>query len=214
MAVVCSTGSWPLLCDFRVSLNAATKSAILKVRQCLAQFGYRMRTISGRNLSELSTTELENIVCKMSLDDLSRVLYRCDAEERDDGKGFGTYNIPGHGTLPYCGIQGWCQTVLLKGHHHRGWCWSLESAEFPGIATPLLGPIPFLQCPGFWLGRVELVHAVISNGVWCQCGLVAKRWPWINARLRSTHVWPASCGRLREALHTLHVNINWVSCQT
>ena len=42
----------------------------------------------------------------MSLGDLNRVLYRTDEEEKSDGLGFGTYHIPDHGNLPYCGLQG------------------------------------------------------------------------------------------------------------
>ena len=76
------------------------------MRSCLSSFGYRVHTYSGRNLKEISSTELESVVSGLSLNDMNRVLYRCDGEERDDGKGFGSYNIPGHGNLPYCGLQG------------------------------------------------------------------------------------------------------------
>lgn len=50
--------------------------------------------------------ELRNIIAKLTLADLNRALYRCDEEERDDGKGFGTYAIPNFGSLVYCGFQG------------------------------------------------------------------------------------------------------------
>ncbi|CAD5115909.1 DgyrCDS4843 [Dimorphilus gyrociliatus] len=91
---------------FKVSLNAEPKTAIFQLRQFLSQFGYRMHTYSGRNLAEMSNTELERIVTKMTLNDLSRTLYRCDGEERDDCPESGGYNIPGWGVLPYCGLQG------------------------------------------------------------------------------------------------------------
>ena len=87
-------------------MHSSIKNTILKVRQILSTFGYRVATYSGRNLSEVSNNELETIVTKLSLTDLNRVLYRSDPEERDDHKGFGTYNIPGYGNLVYCGLQG------------------------------------------------------------------------------------------------------------
>ncbi|KAJ9663450.1 bifunctional 4-alpha-glucanotransferase/amylo-alpha-1,6-glucosidase [Coniosporium apollinis] len=40
------------------------------------------------------------------LNDLNFALYRCDPEERD-ATGDGVYNIPGHGSLVYAGLQGW-----------------------------------------------------------------------------------------------------------
>lgn len=42
----------------------------------------------------------------MDLNDLNRAIYRCDNEERDMGKGIGAYDIPGYGSLVYCGTQG------------------------------------------------------------------------------------------------------------
>lgn len=92
---------------FQVSLEKDASKAISVIRQCMSQFGYRMRSLSGRNLNELcGGNELETIVANLSLEDISRVMYRVDAEERDDGHGGGGYDVPGHGVLPYCGLEG------------------------------------------------------------------------------------------------------------
>ncbi|KAK7868484.1 hypothetical protein R5R35_001895 [Gryllus longicercus] len=53
-----------------------------------------------------SVVGLGNVVTHLTLANLNRALYRCDAEERDEGKGFGAYDIPGFGPLVYCGLQG------------------------------------------------------------------------------------------------------------
>lgn len=50
--------------------------------------------------------DLQEVVNKLDLADLNRALYRCDQEERDDGRGFDVYNVPNFGTLVYCGLQG------------------------------------------------------------------------------------------------------------
>ena len=90
----------------RVSLNPGIKASILNIRSCLSSFGYRVHTYSGRNLKELSSTELEATVVSLTLNDINRVLYRADPEEKDDGKGYGAYSVPGYGNLVYCGLQG------------------------------------------------------------------------------------------------------------
>lgn len=55
--------------------------------------------------------ELRDIVGKMNLVDLNAAIYRCDEEERDVGKGFGAYDIPGYGPLVYCGSQGFASIL-------------------------------------------------------------------------------------------------------
>lgn len=68
--------------------------AIKNVRTLISHF-----TLNKEN-------ELWKIVTKMGLADLNRALYRCDQEERDEGHGFDTYEIPNFGRLVYAGFQG------------------------------------------------------------------------------------------------------------
>lgn len=59
-------------------------------------------------LDKLVTSGARAAFHDVNLSDLNFILYRCDPEEKDasDGKD-GTYNVPGHGTLVYAGLQGW-----------------------------------------------------------------------------------------------------------
>jgi glycogen debranching enzyme len=59
-------------------------------------------------IDQYVTTGAREAFRDVSLTDLNFILYRCSAEELDasDGKD-GTYNVPGHGSLVYAGLQGW-----------------------------------------------------------------------------------------------------------
>ncbi|XP_064607423.1 glycogen debranching enzyme-like isoform X2 [Liolophura sinensis] len=97
----------------RVSLASPAKEAILEYRKCLKQFGFVVRTYSGRTLAENKSSDFRGIVSRLNLSDVNRALYRCDAEERDDGKGFGAYDVPGCGSMVFCGLQG---VISLLSH--------------------------------------------------------------------------------------------------
>ena len=82
--------------------------AILEIRRGLGQFGYLMRSYSGRKLFDESVdaSNFRSIVSALTLDDLNVALFRCRGEEEADGNGFSVYNIPGYGDLNYCGLGG------------------------------------------------------------------------------------------------------------
>lgn len=88
----------------KVNLPEYISSEVLKIRKLLTAFGYQMKTLSSRKVS-LNSCPLDEIFEELSLAEMNTVLYRTDAEERDDGLGFGAYHVPGHGVLPYCGLQ-------------------------------------------------------------------------------------------------------------
>lgn len=90
----------------RVSLPTVVKSSLLHIRQLLGQFGYRMKTFSARNIDEIKSNDIEGIIVLMSLNDLNRVLCRCDGEEQADGKGWGAYGLSNYGGMTYSGLQG------------------------------------------------------------------------------------------------------------
>ncbi|KAK8737367.1 hypothetical protein OTU49_004452 [Cherax quadricarinatus] len=87
---------------FRLSLLPRAQSAVNKIRATLSEFGYKSK------ISEVTTHNavLSDIVSNLTLVDLNRVLYRCEEEEKDEGRGSGAYNIPNSGPMVYCGLQG------------------------------------------------------------------------------------------------------------
>ena len=94
------------VCVGSVSLSASIKEALINVRKLLSLFGYRMKTFSARRMSVIQGAQLESFISSLSLNDLNRILFRCDGEERDDGKNFGAFNLSNYGDLKYCGLQG------------------------------------------------------------------------------------------------------------
>lgn len=89
----------------KVSLLPQIRQSILSLEQMLNQYIQR-------------TSEFHQIVRKLTLVDLQRVLYRSSAEEQADGKGFDLYNIPEFGPMLYCGLQG-PMSILEKIRLHN-----------------------------------------------------------------------------------------------
>eukprot|EP00064_Thunnus_orientalis_P001808 superscaffoldBa00000124_g1811 len=98
---------------FRVTLESRSREQLGALRRHLIQFSPQYQTGS---LAEHSTpavltkplmTEmlfLHSIMSRLMLADMNMLLYRCDAEEREDGGG--CYDIPSWLSLHYGGLQG------------------------------------------------------------------------------------------------------------
>lgn len=86
----------------RVSSYKETKPHFANLQELIAA----LKTQSGKKYNELKA-----IVSKLDLNDLNRAIYRCDHEERDMGKGSGTYDVPGYGRLVYAGTQGFVSVL-------------------------------------------------------------------------------------------------------
>ncbi len=55
--------------------------------------------------------ELEEIVSRLSYDELNILLFRCSQEETNEGISSDVYVIPGHGSLVYCGLRGFMNVL-------------------------------------------------------------------------------------------------------
>lgn len=49
---------------------------------------------------------VSDVIQQLDLEDLSRILFRCDQEERSDGFDVGVYELSTVGPMIYCGLQG------------------------------------------------------------------------------------------------------------
>ncbi|CAG9856411.1 unnamed protein product [Phyllotreta striolata] len=78
----------------KTSLPEAMSTAIKTIRNLIS------------NISLDKPNEFSLIVNELNLTDMNRILFRCGEEERDEGFGFDTYNIPNFGHMVYAGLQG------------------------------------------------------------------------------------------------------------
>lgn len=68
-------------------------------RQMLRPFGYFKSPVDV-------PAEVKAVIEALDLDDINRILFRCDQEERSDGFGLGAYDLNHVGPMIYCGLQG------------------------------------------------------------------------------------------------------------
>uniref|UniRef100_A0A4W6G5N0 Glycogen debranching enzyme n=1 Tax=Lates calcarifer TaxID=8187 RepID=A0A4W6G5N0_LATCA len=89
---------------FRVSLDPKAQTLVGVLRYYLSQFSpkYRRGSVADENPPELCV--FHRLMSKLTLADLNVLLFRCDAEEQEDGGG--CYSIPGWETFKYAGLQG------------------------------------------------------------------------------------------------------------
>lgn len=91
----------------------------------------------SEGLDKYLTSGARQAFANVDLNDINAIMYRADSEERALSKGAdGVYAIPGHGSLVYCGLQGWysvLRDVIANndlGHpicnHLRDGQWALD----------------------------------------------------------------------------------------
>ncbi|KAK7944591.1 hypothetical protein WMY93_000319 [Mugilogobius chulae] len=91
---------------FRVSLDPKAQQVVAVLRYYLSQFSpkYRRGSTADDNPPEVLQKPLSQIMSKLTLADMNVLLFRCEAEEQEDGGG--CYSIPGWESFKYAGLQG------------------------------------------------------------------------------------------------------------
>ncbi|KAK1884943.1 Glycogen debranching enzyme, partial [Dissostichus eleginoides] len=91
---------------FRVTLEPRSHEKLGALRSHLSQFSpqYQTGSLAENSTPSILTKPLMIIMSKLTLADMNVLLYHCDAEEREDGRG--CYHIPSWLPLNYGGLQG------------------------------------------------------------------------------------------------------------
>ncbi|KAM8930067.1 glycogen debranching enzyme isoform 1-T1 [Pelodytes ibericus] len=118
---------------FRVSLDPKAQKAVGVLRNHLIQFTphFTSGSVQDDQSVPILKVPLETIASKLSLADLNQVLYRCDAEEQEDGGG--CYNIPNWTPLKYAGLQGLMSVMMdIRPKNDLGhpFCDNLRSGDW------------------------------------------------------------------------------------
>ncbi|XP_036376850.1 glycogen debranching enzyme-like isoform X2 [Megalops cyprinoides] len=91
---------------FRVNLDPKSQEMVGVLRSHLIQFSphYKSGSLPDEKAPAILKMPFASIVSKLNLADMNMLLFRCDAEEKEDGGG--CYNIPSWMSLKYGGLQG------------------------------------------------------------------------------------------------------------
>ncbi|CAK6439145.1 unnamed protein product [Pipistrellus nathusii] len=91
---------------FRVSLDPHAQVAVGILRSHLTQFSphFKAGSLVVDNSDPILKVPFTSIASRLTLAELNQVLYRCEAEEREDGGG--CYDVPRWAPLKYAGLQG------------------------------------------------------------------------------------------------------------
>ncbi|XP_075038622.1 glycogen debranching enzyme isoform X1 [Mixophyes fleayi] len=118
---------------FRVSLDPNAQKAVGILRNHLIQFTphFKSGSLQDDGVYPILNVPFKTIALKLSLADLNQVLYRCDAEEQEDGGG--CYNIPNWTPLKYAGLQGLLSVMVdIRPKNDLGhpFCDNLRSGDW------------------------------------------------------------------------------------
>ncbi|KAI5624143.1 glycogen debranching enzyme isoform X2, partial [Silurus asotus] len=96
---------------FRVSLDPKSQDLLGFLRTQLYQFNrlYKLGSLTDSDVPDILKVPLELLISKLSLAELNVLLFRCNAEEQEDGGG--CYTIPSWMSLKYAGLQGFMSVL-------------------------------------------------------------------------------------------------------
>lgn len=89
---------------------------VLKValnEKSLSQLGFIRESIFELSNATQGCSDIERIIGALTFDELNILLFRCSNEEKGEQIDSDAYDIPGHGPLVYCGLQGF-MNILEK----------------------------------------------------------------------------------------------------
>ncbi|CAN9506545.1 unnamed protein product [Ophioblennius macclurei] len=117
----------------RVALDSKSQQCLKALRHHLVQFSsqYQTESLPDQNSQSVLSEPLMSILSRLTLADMSMLLYRCDAEEREDGRG--CYKIPHWSPLIYGGLQGLMSMMAeIRPHNdlHHPFCENLKQGDW------------------------------------------------------------------------------------
>lgn len=98
--------------NFKIFYNVDTQSSEITLPENFSQGSIAIFETQQNGVDDFLDHYIRsgaiNATKELDFESLNAILYRCEAEELDisGGQG-GAYEIPGHGKIIYCGLQGW-----------------------------------------------------------------------------------------------------------
>ena len=98
----------------------------------------RLRCVVHQLTRFSADTELEPVISRLTLADMNRLIYRCDQEERDEGRQGAAYEVPNWGPLVYAGLQSESRRAdtgrqARRGLQRESSRWGNENRNFNGM---------------------------------------------------------------------------------
>ncbi|XP_035993698.1 glycogen debranching enzyme isoform X1 [Fundulus heteroclitus] len=145
--------------SFRVSLDPKAQKLVGVLRFYLSQFSpkYRRGSAPDEKPPEVLQKPLAQLMAKLTLADMNILLFRCEAEEQEDGGG--CYSIPGWESLKYAGLQGLMSVLAdIRPNNDLGHplCANLRDGDWlmDFVSNRLIHRDGPLAQVGHWLGAM------------------------------------------------------------
>lgn len=164
-------------------------------------------------LLDSDNVRLPHLFASLTLADFNSLLYCCEAEERSHSGGKrGVYDLPGHGTLTYAGLQGWVSVLEdirrdnNMGHalfdNIRAGDWAMEYISSRLESWPRLAGVQAWLESFFTEAKLLPRHLIPKYFDKIVMKLYLSSRQFISKRLMSEFVWKTEDGFIRDLAMT------------